>query len=134
MLKAVLDTNVVVSALLFRGSASRLVEDWQNKRFIMLLSGQMLEECARVMAYSKFGLTTVEITGLLERQLLPFAHAVIPKPIAPVIHKDPTDDMFLACAASGKADVIVSGDHHLLALGHYGKIPIVTVGSFFRRL
>ncbi|MEP7292393.1 MAG: PIN domain-containing protein, partial [Chloroflexota bacterium] len=59
---------------------------------------------------------------------------VDPAAIQPVIIADPTDDAILACAVSGKADYIVSGDKHLLNLGSYASIPIVTINLFFEKL
>jgi len=51
-----------------------------------------------------------------------------------VIRQDPSDDEFLACALTGKADAIVSGDHHLLELKRYREIPILDVRTFLSNL
>ena len=59
---------------------------------------------------------------------------VIPVPIQPTVIADPTDDAVLSCAAAGKADYIVSGDKHLLTLGRFEIIPIVTVGEVLEKL
>jgi putative PIN family toxin of toxin-antitoxin system len=131
MIRVVLDTNVVVSALLFRGSTSRLVPLWQSHKFLPLLSKEMRDEYLRVLSYPKFHLTTQEASALFERQLLFFARPVIAKRISPVIREDPSDDIFLACAAAGRAEFIVSGDRHLLALKRYLKSRIVSVDEFY---
>ncbi len=47
-----------------------------------------------------------------------------------VIEDDPSDNMFLVCAREGSADLIISGDKHLLVLGSFEEIPILTVGEF----
>ena len=53
MIRAVLDTNVILSALLFGGSTGGLVKAWQTGRFHLLLSRALLEEILRVLAYPK---------------------------------------------------------------------------------
>jgi len=89
-----------------------------------------MDEYVHVLAYPRFGLTAKEVTALLERQVLVFSHPVTVKEVVPVIREDPSDDIFLACAAAGKAGFIVSGDKHLLGLRRYLKIRIVSVATF----
>jgi uncharacterized protein len=62
-MRIVLDTNTVTSALLFSGTASRLVPLWQSRRVVMLISRAILEEYLRVLAYPKFRLSNEEIKG-----------------------------------------------------------------------
>ena len=64
VMRVVLDTNTVVSALLFTGTASALVSHWQSQRISLLLSGPMLEEYLRVLAYPKFRLTAEDVRWL----------------------------------------------------------------------
>lgn len=130
----VLDTNVLVSALLFTGVSSRLVELWQSGRIELLASGQMIREYTRVLAYPKFKLGTEESLGLLREEILPFITPVSVSKVLPIIKEDPSDDEFLACALEGKADAIVSGDKHLLSLENYRGIPIFDVRMFLERV
>lgn len=126
-LRAVLDTNVVVSALLFPGVASRMVGRWQSGAFAMLASREMIGECLRVLAYPKFDLSESEIRSLLDDWILPYVTAVkVPGGFGPIC-RDPGDDMFLACAEAGRADLIVTGDKDLLVLKTHGRCRIVTV-------
>ena len=69
LIRVVLDTNTVISALLFSGTAARLVGVWQSRHIAVLLSRAILQEYLRVMAYPKFRLGTAEIRGLLEEEL-----------------------------------------------------------------
>ena len=131
MIRAVLDTNVVVSALLFSGQTSRLVPLWQTKKFVPLLCKEMMDEYIRVLAYPKFRLTPKEVAVLLERQLIAFSHPVSVKNVVPIIREDPIDDIFLACALAGRAQFIVSGDKHLLTLKRYSQCRILSVDKFF---
>ncbi len=129
MIRVVLDTNVVVSALLFRGPTSRLVSFWQEGRLAPLISKEIFEEYLRVLGYPKFHLTPNEVKFLAERQILPFAEVVQVKTVPSVIKEDPTDDVFLACAATGRADFLVSGDWHLLLRKKYEGITIISVND-----
>ena len=134
MKKVVLDTNVVISALLFGGETARLVSLWQTGAFSWLASAAIIQEYARVLAYPKFKLAEAEIRELLNEDILPFVTAVRFGKVPRVIRQDPSDDEFLACALTGKADAIVSGDHHLLELKRYREIPILDVRTFLSNL
>lgn len=75
-MRVVLDTNTLISALLFSGTASRLVPLWQSRRITVLLSGAILQEYLRVLTYPKFHLSDHEVRGLIEEELLPFVETV----------------------------------------------------------
>lgn len=128
--RVVLDTNVLVSALLFSGPPSRLVTLWRERRFVLLVSKDVLVEYYRVLAYPKFGFTREEIKDLIAESVLPYAETVIVGTHPPVIREDPADDKFLFLADDGQARAIVSGDKHLLSLEKYRGIEILLVRSF----
>jgi putative PIN family toxin of toxin-antitoxin system len=131
--RVVLDTNVVLSALLFSGATARLVGMWQSRQFELLVCASILKEYTRVLAYPKFQLDQKLIIDILHHDILPYVTPVsIPAHIPPVILEDPTDDIFLACAVSGTADALVSGDMHLLRLGQYNGIPILDPSAFLK--
>lgn len=134
MIRIVLDTNVVISALVFEGEASALVPAWQHRRFILLVSNALLTECIRVLHYPKFHLGPHDIRYLVEHELLPFITPVTVTRIPRVIQTDPSDNQVLACAAAGHADLIVTGDRHLLDLIRYRRIPIIPLADFFKRV
>ena len=134
MIRAVLDTNTIVSALIFKASAFPLVTAWQRQRFQVLVSDALLEEYIRVFHYPKFRLTTSDIEQLIYHELLPFITPVKVVRTPRVIRADPADDHVLACAVAGHADVMVSGDHHLLDLGRYRTIPILSITDFLARV
>ena len=129
MIRAVLDTNVVVSALLFDGRASRLVALWQQRRFVPLISRPILQEYLRVLAYPKFKLTAQEVRQAIE-ELLPYAETVSPGKRLRAIRRDPADNRFLECAMAGKAQYLVSGDDDLLSLRSFQGISTVSVSEF----
>ena len=134
MIRAVLDTNVLVSALLFTGPPSQLVPAWQSGRLRPVLSAEILEEYLRVLAYRKFKLTDDEIHGLIEEDLLPFVDTVRTTPVTVPSLRDPDDLKFIACAKAAKVRWLVSGDDDLLSLGTVGSIEIVPVAHFVKLL
>ncbi len=139
--RVVLDTNVVLSALLFGGGATGLVRQaWQAGRLRPLVSTATAQELMRVLAYPKFKLSADEQRELLA-DYLPFAEVVAlpdPPPRVPDC-RDPHDLPFLHLAAAGKADMLVSGDADLLSLATPGVRPrlhcrILTVQALLAHL
>jgi putative PIN family toxin of toxin-antitoxin system len=128
--RVVLDTNVVVSALLFTGTACEIVPLWQNGAITVLLSREILEEYLRVLSYPKFQLSQAEIKALIEEELLPYVTVVKPKRRLNVVKRDPADNKFIECAVAGRANVIVSGDKDLLSIGHYRRVRIQNPARF----
>jgi uncharacterized protein len=132
-MRIVLDTNTVTSALLFSGTASRLVPLWQSRRVVMLISRAILEEYLRVLAYPKFRLTNEEIKGLMEEEILPFVETVRVRRRLSVVRRDPDDDKLLECAVGDRAECLVTGDRDLLALGSYRGVQILSVRNFLEK-
>jgi uncharacterized protein len=131
--RVVLDTNVVVSALLFTGISSKLVALWQDDVITVLVSRGILEESLRVLSYPKFKLSEGDIKGLIQEELLPYVETVKPGRRLPVVDRDPSDDKFVECAVTGKARVIISGDKDLLSIGRYQRILIQTPAQFLEK-
>ncbi|MBN2264986.1 MAG: putative toxin-antitoxin system toxin component, PIN family [Candidatus Aminicenantes bacterium] len=132
-LRVVLDTNALVSALLFGGEPGRLVSLWESGRIVPLVSRDVLLEYLRVLAYPKFGLGTDDIKSLVEEHILPFAEMVVVDHAPHVVLDDPGDDKFLALVLAGSADFLISGDKHLLALERYHGADILTPRNFLAR-
>lgn len=132
-LRVVLDTNVVLSALLFgRGPMARIRQGWQTGRFTPLASTATATELMRVLAYPKFRLAAGEQEELLS-DYMPFVHVVrvpAPPPAGPAC-RDPDDLPFIHLAVAGRAHALVSGDGDLLALaGTRGLCRVLTAGEF----
>jgi hypothetical protein len=134
VIRAVLDTNVVISALLFSGPPSQLVSAWQSSRLRPVISAPILDEYIRVLAYPKFKLTSAEIHGLIEEELLPFTETVkvIPSAVSKV--RDPDDAKFITCATTADVQWLVSGDDDLLSLHRVKSVEIVSVTAFLQHL
>ncbi len=134
MKRVVLDTNVVVSALLFRGETSRLHALWKKKTFSIAASKEIMAEYVRVLAYPKFKLTEGEIKDIIQEELLPFVEPILVTAKLVRACADPDDDKFLACAKDAKANAIVSGDEHLLSLKKFNGCLIVKVEEFLKKV
>ncbi len=117
-LRVVLDTNVVLSALVFGGGLPGAVRvAWQRGTLRPLASAATVQELVRVLAYPKFRLSAAEQEELLA-DYLPYVQTVrIPQPPPAVpACRDPLDEPFMQLALVGKARVLVSGDRDLLAV------------------
>jgi putative PIN family toxin of toxin-antitoxin system len=112
----VIDTNVIISAILFGGIPGRLIELWKRRTITPLITEEIMSEYLRVLAYPKFELSEEEINYIIHQEILPFFKVVKSKPGPPIIENNPDDDKFIQCAKAGKAKIIISGDQHLLAL------------------
>ena len=129
-MRLVLDTNVVVSGLLWNGIPSALLDAARIGEIELFTSTRLLAELAGILTRAKFAKALAAIGLPREALVLGYAELaaiVQPAPIPLAIAVDPSDDQVLACALAASADLIVSGDKHLLALGgQYQGIPIVT--------
>lgn len=137
MIRAVVDTNLLVSYLLtHRQPIATLIDRHLWREHLILVSAvELVEELDRVLQYPRLQRTYTETE---RRRFLALVLALsetveLPDEI-PAICRDPDDDRVIACAVAGRADVIVSGDHDLLALERVGKIPIVTAARFLEML
>lgn len=126
-LRLVLDTNVVISALVFQsGRLAEFRTHWQSGELRPLVSKPTIEELIQALAYPKFQLSASEQESLLA-DYLPFCEVVSTESEskkAPRIPKcrDPADEKFLMLAVVGQAAMIVSGDKDLLAL--HGRVGL----------
>jgi uncharacterized protein len=131
--RIVVDTNIIVSAFGWRGAPHRIVGACLEHHYQLLLSPDLLEEIERVLRYPKFRFSPQEISDYLAL-LTEGSEIVKPDFRLTVIEPDPSDDRVLECALAGRADVIVSGDGHLLDLGEFEGIPILRPREFVARL
>jgi putative PIN family toxin of toxin-antitoxin system len=128
MSRVVLDTNVYISALLFGGLPGSLLDLAFLRSFTLIISPALLEELDEKLRV-EFGVS-VEDAALVRARLEKVAEVVQPRESLSVIADDPDDNRVLECAVKGEADVIVSGDRHLLELARYQGISIITVRQF----
>jgi putative PIN family toxin of toxin-antitoxin system len=139
MLRIAIDTNVIVSGILSRkGAPAQLLIAWRERRFLLLTSSAIIAEVRMVLQYphirKKYPLSDDDVEHviiLLEHDALLVTGEA---EVTGSIPDDPRDEMILACALDGEADVIVSGDHHLIDLESFRDIPIMTARQFLDQL
>lgn len=139
MLRVVLDTNQFVSSVMVRhGLPAQVIDAWRRREYLLVTSPAIMTEIRATLDYPrirrKYPLTDEQVERLitlLEQDALVVSGKVDTEGAVP---DDPDDDMVLVCAVDGMADLIVSGDRHLLDLGEYRDIPIITAREFLDRL
>ena len=129
MIKAVLDTNVVISAIVFGGKPRRILNLAIEGKISLFFSEPMFEEIREILGGRKFRFTAPQLLAV-ERELEAISDTVYPDKSIKFMKDDPDDDVFIECALAADADYIVSGDKHLLDLKSYGNIKIVNVAEF----
>ena len=139
MLRVVIDTNIIVSGVLSRkGAPAEVLDAWRERRFLLLISPQIIAEVRAVFEYphirKKYPFIDEEVDQVIE--LLEHDALVVPgeADVSGDVPADSKDEMFLACALDGEAGLIVSGDHHLLDLFIYRDIPIISARQFITKL
>lgn len=129
MQKVVFDTNIYISALHFQGSIPRKILELADASvFSLLISKQIIAEIRGVLRVKfKYELPKLD---LMEELILSICELVEPKNRINFIKADPDDDNILECAVEGKAEFIISGDHHLLKIKEYQGIKIINARTF----
>ncbi|MEE8167666.1 MAG: putative toxin-antitoxin system toxin component, PIN family [Candidatus Hydrothermarchaeales archaeon] len=134
MLRVVLDTNVLISAIGWRGHPRKVLALCIDGKLTLMQTQEMLKEFERVLQRARFTFIHAEKKQELLRYLIDISIKVTPKENVEVIKEDPDDNKFLDCAVAGKADYIVSGDRHLLKLKEHKGIKIVTASGLLKVL
>jgi putative PIN family toxin of toxin-antitoxin system len=133
----VADTNTLVSGLLWHGNPRRVLDAARAGTLQMSTTAALLAELEEVLQRPKFA-QRLSLAGVASHTLVlgyaALARLVEPAEIAPVIIADPDDDAVLACAVAARAEIIVSGDGHLLDLKEYEGISIVTAAQLLTRI
>ncbi len=123
----VLDTDVVLSALLFpSGRLTWLRDAWRSGTTVLLASAETTTELIRVLHYPRFGLAPGEQEDLLADYLPHCESVVVSGPVTTPECRDPRDRPFPELALAGEADGLVTGDNDLLALADAFPVPIVS--------
>ncbi|MBU1753195.1 putative toxin-antitoxin system toxin component, PIN family [bacterium] len=140
MIKAVVDTNLFVRAMLKGKITAPLLDAWRDNKFILIFSEPTIEEIFEVLYRPRIkkAITDNEIEELRnlieEKRQMGYALLVDPGQKLQV-SKDPDDDMFIECAVEAKADYIITGDKEdLLSLQKYENIEIISVTKFLEIL
>ena len=136
-MRLVLDTNIVASGLLWDGTPARLIDAAQAGAIEIYTSRILLAELARILKRAKFAKAIASSGVGIEGLVLGYAELALlvdPLPIPPTILADPDDDHVLACALAAQAELIVSGDRHLLGMNSFRNIEIVTAAQALEKV
>lgn len=136
MIRIVADTNVLISALIWKGKLEKFSDLVNNRQVILCFSPETLAELQRVLTYEhiarKIHEDQIDPESIID-QLIAKSLIVYPKRAVQIITADPSDNRFLECALKARAKAIISGDNHLLQIKEFGRIPILTPAQFLNR-
>lgn len=127
--RIVLDTNVILSALLFGGKPEKIYQMILNGECTAYTSQEIFEELAGVLLRKKFGFTRTFIQ-LLEEEMKSYFHWVTPSERVKSLCRDVDDHKVIECALEAKAHFIISGDQDLLTLDSYKNIQMIKPDNF----
>jgi len=131
-MRLVLDTNIVISGLLWNGPPRKLLDAAIGGTVELYTSAVLATELREALAYSKFSKRLTANGETVDRcvgRFMAIASLTAAATIEGTVVADPDDDHVIACALSAQADVIVSGDAHLLDLKRYQRIRIITAAA-----
>ncbi len=144
MLKVVLDTNVFVSSLLVKaGPPAQVLAAWRARSYLLIVSPALVGEVRATLEYPrirrKYAITAEDVQELVDlfghdALLVPGDDEATLRAVQGAVPDDPDDETILACALESGADLIVSGDRHLLGLGTFRGVPVLSVREFLERL
>jgi putative PIN family toxin of toxin-antitoxin system len=133
MIRVVLDTNILISAILFGGKPRRILELAFRGEIQVCISEPILEELKAVLLRPKFGFS-LEVVQTILTELIGLADFVYPSQKIEVVAEDPDDNRIMECALESRADFIVTGDSHLLNLKSFEDILIITSDKLLEKL
>ena len=133
MLKVVLDTNILISAILFGGKPRQILEKAIRGEIRLCISEPILDELKGVLQRSKFDYSP-EMIQVILKELMGVSDFVNASKTIDVVLEDPEDNRILECAVEAEANYIITGDFHLLKLSRYRNIEVVNPGAFLERL
>ena len=131
-MRIILDTNVFVSGVFFRGPPYEILEAWRDGKVQLVVSPEILEEYHRVGEILGKQFPKVELGPVIDL-LAVEARLVLPPGLPEQVCADPDDDKFLACALNSKTEFVISGDKHLLEVSCYRGIKIVRPRKFIEK-
>ena len=136
-MKVVLDTNVIISGLLWKGNVNEIFKLYLDNKISICSNQSILEEVNKVLQYprikkvlDKYEQNPADIFNKFKKITRIYPEITIKN----IIKEDPSDDKFIACAISSKSKIIISGDKHLLKLKKFKDIIIFTPTKFLQEI
>jgi uncharacterized protein len=131
-MKVILDTNVLVSGIFFKGPPFRIFQIWKKGQIEIVISHEILEEYRRVIQDIGTHFPHIDISNLFEMITLK-AHFTLSLALHPQVCDDPDDDKFFSAALVSKTSVIISGDKHLLDKSGFSGITVLKPSKFLEQ-
>jgi putative PIN family toxin of toxin-antitoxin system len=131
-MRVVLDTNVFVSGVFFKGPPFQILQAWRDGKIQLVLSPEILEEYQRVGEILAEEHPAIDIIPMLEfviQNAIIFSVPRLPERVC----EDPDDDKFLACALTSESNLVISGDKHLLTVSGYKDIEVLKPREFINK-
>ena len=128
-MKIVLDTNVFISGIFFSGPPAQILKAWNDQKFQIVISKEILSEYQRVAHELSKKFSAVDIVPIIELLTI-YGEIVETEGVSVTVCEDPDDNMFLECAIASNSKIIVSGDKHLLRISGYRGIDVVKPRDF----
>jgi putative PIN family toxin of toxin-antitoxin system len=129
VLKVVLDTNVLVSAVVYGGNPRKVLQAAISGAVDLSVSETIIKELQQVLQRPRFGLSVQFIQNTIA-ELTSIAEWVVPTKHHQLVDEDPSDNFVLDCAVAAEADYLVTGDDHLIRLKACGSVRIVNSQQF----
>jgi putative PIN family toxin of toxin-antitoxin system len=126
--RVVADSNIFISALLRGGKPLELIELGRAGQIELAITEEILDEIARVLS-TKFRVSTEDAREMRE-EISGFTKLIAATEALDVVKADPTDNKVLECAVAAGSETVITGDRHLLELGTFRAITIMTVSDF----
>ena len=134
-MKVVLDTNIWLSAIVWRGESTKIIEAAINKKIEIIISEEILSEIIDVLNRAKFKDFTEDKKEKIEdliRVILSISKLIKIKTKIDIINEDPKDNIILETAIDGKAEYIISYDNHLINMIQYKDVKMITPTKFLK--
>ena len=128
-MRVVLDTNVLVSGVFFKGAPFEILQAWHRDQFQLRLSPEIILEYEAVLQRLRDQFPGVDALGILA-VVVSNAEVIDAPPLEEQVSADPDDDKFIACAVAAGARFLLSGDRDLLDVEAYGRVRIVKPRAF----
>ena len=128
-MKVVLDTNIFISGIFWKGSSNRIIANWKEGKFTLVTSLEAISEVIKILKDFKIKLSDEMIKEWVDL-IVRNSMIVEPKEKIEAVKDDPTDNIFIETAVAGNVDYIVSQDNHLLKLKEFRGIQIITPDEF----
>lgn len=128
-MKVVLDTNIFISGIFWKGKCNEIINLWRNDKFTLVTSLEIISELIDVLNDFKIKLTEDLIRDWRDL-IIKNSNIVEIRGNINLIKEDPDDNMFIETALEGKADYIISQDNHLLNIKEYSGIKIINPEEF----